>query len=115
MSWLGDLGSAVLGGVYAQRVAVAVIGAVVLVAIGAIARRRGWFQAARRHRRRSAAILVPALAIALPMGWYLASPLVLSWTIEEPAPAAITAAASAEPSAGRPAASTGASTSPTRS
>jgi hypothetical protein len=111
MSWLGDLGSAVLGGLYAQRVAVAVIGAAVLVAIAAIARRRGWFQAARRHRSRSAAVLVPALAIALPMGWYLGSPLVLSSTIDEPAPAAA-ASASTEPATTRPAVSTPPSFSP---
>jgi len=113
MSWLGDLGSAVLGGLYAQRVAVAMIGAVVLVAIAAIAQRRGWFRAARRHRGRSVAVLVPALAIALPVGWYLASPLVLSSTLDEPEPTSIAVATSAEPGGGRATASTNASPSAT--
>ena len=52
-----------------------------------VARRRGWFGRARRHPIRTAAILVPALALALPIGWYLASPLVLSASIDEPPPA----------------------------
>ena len=34
----------------------------------------------------AAAILVPLLAIALPVGWYLTSPLVLSASLDEPPP-----------------------------
>jgi hypothetical protein len=77
-----------------------------------IARRRGWGQAARRHPGRTAAILVPALAIALPLGWYLASPLVLSKTIDEPTPivsgasGTIGATPAAGPTASPPAAAT---------
>jgi hypothetical protein len=113
MSSLADVGSTILGALYAQRVAVAVIGAAALVAIAAIARRRGWIQAGRRHPGRSAAVLIPALAIALPMGWYLGSPLILSSTIDEPVPAAISAAASTAPGAGPPTVSTAPSLSST--
>ena len=100
MSILGDLGSAILGAAYTYRLLVAVAGAFVVVALAIVARRRGWLDLARRHPVRSAAILVPTLALALPVGWYLASPLVLSTTIDEPAPiAAATSSSTTSPSA----------------
>ena len=93
MSWLGDLGSAVFGALYAGRVPAAIAGIVLLVILAVVARRRGWFGAARRHPRLAAMIGVPTLAIALPLGWYLASPLVLTSTVDEPAPVAVTSPA----------------------
>lgn len=100
MSILGDLGSAVLGAAYTYRLVVAIAGVIVMVALALVARRRGWLDLVRRHPLRSAAILVPTLALALPVGWYLASPLVLSTTIDEPAPiAATTASPTPRPSA----------------
>ena len=103
MVWLYDLGSSVLGFVAANPVvtAVAVIAAAALVAT--LARRldvAGW---ARRRPRATLVLLVPALAIALPLGWYLASPLALSTSVDEPPPvvaAAGDAASVAPPSAG---------------
>lgn len=89
MSWLGDVGSAVLGTLYAERVAVAILAGGSFLALGVIAWRRRWFGAARRHPGRSAVVLLPVLAFALPTGWYLGSPLVLSSTIDEPAPVAV--------------------------
>lgn len=86
MTWLGELGSAVLGALYANVVLATLAGIGVLVVLVVIARRRGWFAAARRHPARSAAAVAVAAAIALPVGWYLASPLVLSATVDEPAP-----------------------------
>jgi hypothetical protein len=83
--------------------AIAGFGAVVVFVIAAIAVRRRWDLAARRHPRRAAALLVPALAIALPLGWYLGSPLVLSSTIDEPAPI-VAERPSASPSVEPPAA-----------
>jgi len=97
VSWLGDLGSAILGALYAQRVAAAVVGTAVAIAFAVLAWRRGWIVAARRHPGRSVAVLAPALAVALPLGWYLGSPLILSSSIDEPAPTAV--AASARPGA----------------
>ncbi len=86
MEWIGDLERAFAAVIYPNRVVIAVAAIVLLVGLVVIARRRRWDQAARRHPRGTAAVLIPALAIALPLGWYLASPLVLSRTIDEPAP-----------------------------
>jgi len=102
VSILGDLGSAVLGAAYSFRVVIAIAAVAVAVALAITARRRRWLGRARRHPLRSAAILIPTLAIALPVGWYLASPLILSTTIDEPAPIA---AATASPTRTPPASS----------
>jgi hypothetical protein len=99
MQWIGDLERAFAAAVYPNRVVVAIAVAVLLVAAAIVSRRRGWITALRRHPRRAAAILVPTLAIALPLGWYVASPLVLSKTLDEPAPIAAEATASVAPAA----------------
>jgi Electron transfer DM13 len=94
MARLGDLGSAVLGALYADAI-LATAGVVVVIALATVvAFRRGWLRAARRHPGRSGALVVAALAVGLPLGWYLASPLVLSTSIDEPTPVI-----AAEPSA----------------
>lgn len=97
MTWLGDLGSGVLGAAYAFRIPLAILGFVGFVVVAAIARRRGWVGAIRRHPGRSAAILVPLLAIALPVGWYLTSPLVLSASVNEAPPVVASLPSSAAP------------------
>ena len=86
MEWIGDLERAFAAVIYPNRVAVAVGLVVLVLAVALIAKQHGWYRAARRHPGRTAAILVPVLAIALPLGWYLGSPLVLSNTVDEPAP-----------------------------
>jgi hypothetical protein len=119
MTWLGDLGSTILGGLYAFRIPVALAGVVIASGLLLVARRRGWFARARRHPRATAVVLVPLLAFALPVGWYLTSPLVLSATIDEArpvvavapsAPSGAPSSADAKPS---PAASAGPGTSAT--
>ncbi|HEY3165106.1 MAG TPA: DM13 domain-containing protein [Candidatus Limnocylindrales bacterium] len=92
MTWLGDLGSAVFGAAYTYRVALAVGSLVGAAVLAVVARRRGWLTRIRRHPRAAVAVLVPVLAVVLPVGWYLASPLVLSATIDEPPPVVTTAA-----------------------
>jgi hypothetical protein len=92
MTWLGDLGSAILGAAYEARVALAVVGALVVVLLAILARRNGWIGAMRRHPRATGAVLVPLLVVALPVGWYLTSPLVLSASIDEPAPSVLAVA-----------------------
>ena len=91
MKWLDELVSAVLGAAYDLRIPLTIVGIVAVVVLAVVARRRGWIGAARRHPRRSAAIVLPLLAIALPLAWYLASPLVLSASVDEPPPVVATA------------------------
>ena len=95
MVWLYDIGSRLLGAVAANPV-VALAGAVAMaVALAALARRLGVIDWVRRHPRAALVILIPILVVALPVGWYLTSPLVLSASIDEPLP--IVAAPSAGP------------------
>jgi hypothetical protein len=83
---IGNLGSALLGWGYANRVVLALAGLAVTIAVLLVARRRGWLAAIGRHPGRATAVLVPILAVGLPLGWYLGSPLVLSSSVDEPAP-----------------------------
>jgi hypothetical protein len=86
MEWIGDLERAFAASIYPNRVAVAIVIAVVLVVLVIVAVRRGWFAAARRHPARTGLAGLLAMAILVPSGGSLASPLVLSSTIDEPAP-----------------------------
>lgn len=85
-----------LAWIYPNRVAIAVVTAVLAVAVAFIGWRRGWHRVARRHPRTATLGLVAALAIALPLGWYLGSPLFLRSELVEAAPVT---SASAAPSA----------------
>jgi Electron transfer DM13 len=84
----GDIGSALLGAAYTYRIPLAIGAVVIVAALAVVARRRRWLGTARAHPRLTVAVLVPTLALALPIGWYLGSPLVLSSAIDEPAPIA---------------------------
>jgi electron transfer DM13 len=95
MEWIGDLERAFAGAIYPNRVAVALAGVAILVAVALVAWRRRWDLAARRRPRLATALTVLALAVALPVGWYMGSPLVISNTIDEPPPVAATAPSSA--------------------
>ena len=86
MAWLYDLGSAFLGFVVANALLVFAIGVAAVVVLVVVARRLGILDSARRHPRAAVAILVPLLAIGMPVGWYLTSPLVLTASIDEPPP-----------------------------
>jgi hypothetical protein len=99
MEWIGDLERVFAGSIYPNRVPIALGGMAVLAVLLIVARRRRWDRPIRRHPGRTAVVLVPALAIAFPLGWYLASPLVLSTTIDEPAPVVAAASPSPSPSA----------------
>src|SRR5262245_39179009 len=86
MEWIGDLERAFAASIYPNRIPIAIGVVLVVVALLALARRRGWGGAARRHPARTVVVAVLALVVVAPLGWYLASPLVLSTTIDEPAP-----------------------------
>jgi hypothetical protein len=85
-----------------------------------IAWRRGWLAAARRHPGRAGALLVVLAAVALPLGYYTASPLWIRTELVEPAPAAVVnatatpvAGPSSVPTRPGPPASDGGAASPT--
>jgi hypothetical protein len=85
---VGDLERLFATSLYPLRIPIAI--GLILAAIGfaIVARRRGWPSLARRYPRRTAAVAVVALAIGLPVSWYLASPLFIRTTLVEPGPVA---------------------------
>ena len=107
MSFIGDLERYIAANLYPNRVPIAIGLLVLLVALVLVARRRGWFAAARRHPGRTSIVLALALAIGLPGAWYLGSPLFIRTSLNEPAPivavATPTPAATAAAAASRPA------------
>jgi hypothetical protein len=99
VEWIGDLERAFAAFLYPNRFLAAVAAILSVAALAVLARRRHWDAAARRHPRRSVAGAALLAGIALPLGWYLASPLFLSTSIDEPLPVAAAPASSASPPA----------------
>jgi hypothetical protein len=100
MEAIGDLLEPITGRLYDWRVEIA-IGSVIAVAILAVvAWRAGWLGAARRHPGRSAALAGAFLAIAVPVGWYMASPLVVRTSLVEATPTVVPSTAPPMSSAG---------------
>ena len=105
MEFLGDLERLFATSLYPLRVPIALGLAAGLLVLALVARRRGWFAAARRHPGRAAALALVLVAVGGPIAWYLGSPLFIRTSLVEPAPnAGPTAAPTSGPSA-RPAAS----------
>lgn len=98
MPSIGDLANDVAKALYEQRIAVAVLSVALLIAAIWLAHRLGWIAAARRHPARTAAVAGVALAVALPVGWYLASPIFIRTSLVEALPSVRPSAASASPS-----------------
>lgn len=88
MNVIGDIERLFATSLYPWRVPIALVLALAFIGLVVLARRRGWFVAARRHPGRSAAVGVIVLAIGLPVAWYLGSPLFIRTELIEPAPAA---------------------------
>lgn len=102
MNPIGDLERLFATSLYPLRVPIAIAAAIGMVGLVVVARRRRWFAAARRHPGRTTAVVALVLAIGLPVGWYLASPLVIRTELFEPAPVGVAGAvpsAAAAPSA----------------
>jgi hypothetical protein len=89
MSFIGDLERLFASSLYPLRVPLFLGGVVIAVLVIRVARRRGWLRAARAHPGRTALILAPILAVTLPLGWYLASPLFITTRIDEAPPVAV--------------------------
>ncbi len=88
MDAIGDFGRSFFNALYDYRLPIAVVSAVVAASIVLIAWRRGWFAAARRHPGRSAIALAVALAVGVPVTWYLASPIWIRTSLVEAGPPA---------------------------
>ena len=89
-----DLGRAFFDAVYESRIPIGIGSVVAAVGLLLVARRLHWFEAARRRPIRAGALLVAVLAIGLPVGWYLVSPVFIRTELVEPDPIA-----AAQPSA----------------
>jgi hypothetical protein len=105
MDLLAELAQTFLTSLYTLRVPIAIGSVIAFAGFVWVARRRGWFAAARRHPGRTAALAVVVLAVGLPVGWYLGSPLFIRTALVEPAPSAVpTPAVTNAPAAGAPSA-----------
>ncbi|HUG30736.1 MAG TPA: DM13 domain-containing protein [Candidatus Limnocylindria bacterium] len=102
MEFLGELERIFATSLYPLRVPIAIGLVVALVVLIAFARRRGWFAAARRHPARTIALVLALLAVGLPVGWYLGSPLFIRTSLVEPAPSAPTTAMTPAPETAGP-------------
>ncbi len=88
LEFLDDVGRDFFNALYDLRVPVAIGSAVAFVVVAVIASRRGWLAAARRHPARTGLLVVFAIAVGVPLTWYLASPIFIRTALVEPAPVA---------------------------
>ena len=97
---IGDLANDLAQALYENRVPVAIGSIVAAVALVVLALRLGWVAAARRHPGRTGVVVMIALLVGLPVGWYLGSPIIVRTSLVEalPVSAPVPSAASAVPS-----------------
>jgi len=86
---LADLQRAFFDGLYTYRIEVALATLVLAVVAAVVGWRLGWFTAARRHPVRAGVLIVVLLALGVPAGWYVASPLWIRTELVEPDPVAV--------------------------
>ncbi len=86
---LGDL-ERLLAQLYPYRIPIAIGLLVALGVIGYVARRRRWTDVVRRHPRGSVLVAAVVLAVGLPVGWVLGSPLFIRTELSEVSPLAAT-------------------------
>ena len=79
-----DLQRSFFDGLYVNRIPIAIGSVVIGLVLVVVAWRLGWLAAARRHPRRTGVALVLTLAVALPFGYYTASPLWIRTELVEP-------------------------------
>jgi hypothetical protein len=89
MNLVGDLERLFATSLYPNRIPIAIGVGLLLVGLAVLARRRRWVDVARRHPRRTGALAGAALAVGLPLAWYLASPLFIRTELVEPLPVAV--------------------------
>ncbi len=89
MNLIGDIERLFATSIYPLRVSIAIALGLALVGLVVVARRRGWFAAARRHPGRTAALGLMLLTVGVPVAYYLGSPLFIRTELIEPAPVAV--------------------------
>jgi hypothetical protein len=89
MPSIGDIANDVARTLYEFRIPVAVVSIAILVGTLIVARRLGWFAAAGRHPGRTAIFVAALLAVMLPTGWYLGSPIFIRTSLVEAGPSAV--------------------------
>lgn len=102
MEFLGDLERAFAALIYPNRLPLAIALLVIFGGVALLARRRRWDLAARRRPRRTLGAAAVVVAVAGPLAWYLASPLFLSSTIDEPPPAVASETRPSQSAPGQP-------------
>lgn len=103
MDLLAELAQTFLTSLYTLRVPIAIGSMIAFVGFAWVARRRGWFAAARRHPGRTTALAIVLLVVGLPVGWYLGSPLFIRTSLAEPAPSVAPSMAPSSAPTGAPA------------
>ena len=86
MPSIGDLANDVARTLYELRIPVAMASVALAVLASVVAYRLGWLAAARRHPRRTGALVAAVLAVSLPVGWYLGSPIFIRSSLVEAEP-----------------------------
>lgn len=87
MEIFGDL-ERLIDDIYPYRWLVAVLASVAALLLATAAYRYGWLLAIMRHKLRTTLVAVPLLAVAIPVSYYLLSPLWTRTTIYEESPLA---------------------------
>jgi hypothetical protein len=83
MPSIGDVANDLARTLYEYRIAVGVTSITFAILVAVVAHRLGWPAAARRHPRRAGLIGIAALAVMLPVGWYLGSPIFIRTSLVE--------------------------------
>jgi hypothetical protein len=86
MASIGDIANDLAHTLYEFRIPVAIGSIVVAILLFFVARRLGWIAAARRHPRRTGVVVAATLAVMLPLGWYLGSPIFIRTSLVEAGP-----------------------------
>lgn len=88
MAILDDIQRSFFDALYTYRIPIVIASIIAAIVLLAVAWRRGWFGAARRHPTRTGALMVALLVVGLPLTYYTASPLFIRTELVEADPIA---------------------------